>query len=405
MKAIKLTLTTISFLLFTAIISSFAQTPDTVVKPSVVPGEVVSVDSSKIILNTKDGAVNVVLSDKTAYKRVPPESPTLSAAVASTLADIGEGDKLVVTGILSADKKTLPAKSVYLMTKADITQRNTKETEEWRTRGITGRVVSVDPVAKTIGVEMRTMMGSSTLTISPKDNAKFLRYAPDSVKFSEAKPSSILEVQKGDMLRALGDKGADGTTFAAEEVVTGAFQTVAGTVKSVDVAKNEVVITNLQTKKDMTIAIGPSSLLKKFPEEMATRMAAFQSGGGVRPIGQGGQGSAPPQGTPAGGQGQTPGAPGAQGRPGFGGGRGGNIDEMLERFPTITAADLKAGDMIAVSSTRSDSLDRITAIKLLAGVEPFLRAAQMSAGGRQGGRGGAGLGNFEIPGLEGFGTP
>jgi hypothetical protein len=387
---------TIFLLLFTAI-ASFAQ-GDAAVKPSVVTGDVVSIDAAKIVLNTKDGAVDVVLSDKTVYKRVPPETPTLSAAVASTFADIGQGDKLVVTGILSTDKKTLPAKSVYLMTKADIAQRNTKETDAWRTRGITGRVVSVDPVEKKIGVETRTLMGSSTITISPKDTVKFLRYAPDSVKFSEAKPSSLLEVQKGDMLRALGDKGTDGTTFAAEEIVTGAFQTVAGTVKTVDAAKNEVVITNLQTKKEMTIAIGPSSLLKKFPEEMATRMAAFQGGGGVRPIGQGG-GANTPQGIAGAGQGQTQG-----GRPGFGGGRGGNIDEMLDRFPTITAADLKAGDMIAVSSTKTGSLDRITAIKLLAGVEPFLRAAQMSAGGGQGGRS-SGLGNFEIPGLEGFGTP
>jgi hypothetical protein len=398
MRLKKLTLTTFFLLLGAVVPAVFAQTPDKVVKPSVVTGEVASVDSNKIILKTKDGTIEIVLSEKTSYKRVPPENPNMQAAVPSTLADIGAGDKLVVTGILSADKKTLLAKSVYLMTKADIAKRSAKETEEWRMRGITGRVVSVNPVAKTIGVEIRTLMGSSILTLTPKDNAKFLRYAPDSVKFSEAKNSSILEVQRGDMLRALGDKGADGTSFAAEEIVTGAFQTVAGTVKSIDAEKNEVLITNLQTKKDMIIAIGPSSILKRFPEEMATRLAAFQGGqgGGARPIGQGG---APPQGNPN-GQGQA--APGGQARGGFGGGRGGNIDEMLERFPNITAADLKVGDMIAVSSTKNGNLDRITAIKLLAGVEPFLRAAQ-AAGGQNGQRGG--MGDFNIPGLEGFGTP
>jgi hypothetical protein len=212
-----------------------------------------------------------------------------------------------------------------------------------------------------------------------------MRYSPNSVKYDEAKPSSITEINPGDMLRALGDKGADGTTFTAEEVVTGAFQTVAGTVKSVDAAKNEVVITNLQTKKDVTIAVSPTTLLKKFPEEMATRMAQFQGGQGVaRPAGQ----AAPPA-----GQG---------GGRGFGG-RAGGIDEMLERFPTITPADLKPGDMIAVSSTKSDNADRITAIKLLAGVEPFLRAAQVSGG--QGRNMNRGQGDFNIPGLEGFGGP
>jgi murein DD-endopeptidase MepM/ murein hydrolase activator NlpD len=35
------------------------------------------------------------------------------------------------------------------------------------------------------------------------------------------------------MMRAAGEKGADGTTFTADEVISGAFQTIAGTVKSV----------------------------------------------------------------------------------------------------------------------------------------------------------------------------
>lgn len=84
------------------------------------------------------------------------------------------------------------------------------------------------------------------------------------------------------------------------------------------------------------------------------------------------------------------------------GGGGGGIDDMLERFPNITPADLKAGDVIAVSSTRGSSLDRITAIKLLSGVEPFLRAAQMSAAQQGGPRRQLDL---NIPGLDGFGTP
>jgi hypothetical protein len=88
----------------------------------------------------------------------------------------------------------------------------------------------------------------------------------------------------------------------------------------------------------------------------------------------------------------------------MGGRNGGGIDEMLERFPTISAADLKVGDMIAVSSSRGDSIDRISAIKLLAGVEPFIRAAQASGGPRGQGQGG-GQGSFNIPGLDGFDVP
>ena len=389
------------------VFSSVAQTPS--MKPSVVTGEVTSLEVGKIVLMTKDGSLDVTLSDKTVYKRVPPENPDPKAAVASSLSDIGVGDKLLVTGIFPEDKKTLPARSVYLMTKSDIAQKNTKESERWATKGISGRVASVDQITKQIKIDVRGLASTTSVVLTPKEGAKILRYAPNSVKFSEAKESNVNEIQAGDMLRALGDRSADGASFAAEEIVSGAFRTVAGTVKTVDVAKNEVVIADIQSKKDVTVELGSASLLKKFPEEMAQRMAAFQSGqgGGARPgagaPGAGGPGAAgaqrPQQGAGPAGGGQ-PGAGGA-GR-GFGGRRG--IDDMLDGFPTITAADLKTGDVIAVSSTKNNTPDRITAIKLLAGVGPFLQAAQAqaAAGGGQRGRGGLSL---DIPGLDSFGGP
>ena len=86
------------------------------------------------------------------------------------------------------------------------------------------------------------------MVLTPKDKATFLRYAPDSVRFDEAKASSLSEIMVGDQLKALGDKSSDGTSFAADEIITGAFQTVAGTVKTVDVEKSEIVISDFQTK-------------------------------------------------------------------------------------------------------------------------------------------------------------
>jgi hypothetical protein len=58
--------------------------------------------------------------------------------------------------------------------------------------------------------------------------------------------------------------------------------------------------------------------------------------------------------------------------------------------------------MIAVSSTKDGNLDQIRAIKLLAGVEPFIRMAQTQNQGRRGQ--GVDFGN-SIPGLEGIGFP
>ena len=389
-----------NILLFAILISlsglasaTFAQTATVGPKNSVVTGDVISIDASRIMLQTKDGELNVGLSDKTEYKRVPADNPSLKAATPAAFAEVGVGDKLMVLGMMSEDKKTLPAKSVYLMTKSDIAGKMAKEKEKWTTRGISGRIAAVNPETKQITVEVRGLGAATSVVLTPKPEAKYRRYAPNSVKYSEANVSSFSELKAGDMLRAVGDKSADGASFAAEEILAGAFQTVAGTVKAVDAAKNEVVITDLQSKKDVTVELGSASLLKKFPEQMAQMMAMRQGAQGAAAGAQGG---------PVRGNGQQRAGQGSgSGGGGSGGARGGGIDDMLERFPNITVADLKFGDMIAVSSSKSTNLDRISAIKLLAGVEPFIRAAQATSGGQRG----QGSQSLSIPGLDGIDFP
>jgi ribosomal protein L24 len=370
-------------------------------KPSYLTGDVVSVNESKIVLKTKDGDMEVGLSSSTEFKRVPPENPVLKAAVPAQLSDVAAGDKLVVSGIYGDDKTVLPARAVYIITKSDLAQKNAKETERWSTRGISGRVASVNPATNQVTIEVRGLMNSTSVVVTPKSDAIFKQYKQDSVKYSEAVESTIGNIKVGDMLRAVGDRGAEGTTFAAEEILTGSFQTVAGTVKSVDTATNEVVVTQAGTNTDVTIAITPNSAVKRFPEEMAQRMAGMGAMGGGQP-GQGG--IRPAGGAPAGGQrpaGAGPGGQGGQGRMMGGGGARGGIDDMFERFPVISIADLKPGDVIAVSSSKNSGSQKINAIKLLAGVEPFLRAAQMQAAA-QGGRNRGGQVEFSIPGLDGF---
>ena len=375
----------------------FGQTPNAAVKPAYFSGDIASVSPKSIVITTKTGRVETTLTEKTTFKRASAENFNPASAAAGAFSDIGVGDKVTISALQSADGKSMNARTVYFVTKADIAAKDAKVNEDWRKRGIKGRVAAVNPQANQITVEMRNLAGSTNLALTPKDKAKFLRYAPDSVRYDEATKSSLADVKVGDEIRALGDRSADGTSFTAEEVLTGAFQTIAGTVKSIDAANNAVVIKNLQTGKDVTVVITDTSIVKRFPAEQAERMAGFQMGGagGVRPVAQGG-GQARPAG---GGQGQPP----STARGGFGGGHGGGaIDDMLDRFPDITAADLKPGDMIAISSTKNGSTDRIKAIKLLAGVEPFLRMAQATTGGqrRQGVSGG-----FTIPGLDGVSFP
>jgi hypothetical protein len=79
---------------------------------------------------------------------------------------------------------------------------------------------------------------------------------------------------------------------------------------------------------------------------------------------------------------------------------------MVDRMPNITAADLKAGDMIAVLTSGPITPNAsVRALKLLAGVEPFIEMAQRQAAAA-GARGAAGGPNFNIPGLDaGIGAP
>ena len=373
-------------------------------KASLIQGDLASISDTKLVVKTKDGEVEVLLSEKTEYKKMPPENLKFSAALEAAKSDLVVGDKLVASGFLSDDKRSMPARTVYLISNRELAQKNAKDSERWVNRGISGRVASVDPATNRVTIEVRGLMNTTSVVVTPKSDAIFKRYKQDSVKYSEAVESTIGDIKPGDMLRAVGDRGAEGTTFTAEEILTGAFQTVAGTVKSVDTAANEIVVTQAGTNTDVTIAVTPNSAVKRFPEEMAQRMAGFGAAGGG--AGQPGQGGIRPAGAaPAGGQRPAGAGPGGQGRPmggGPGGARGG-IDDMFERFPVISIADLKPGDVIAVSSSKNGNSQKINAIKLLAGVGPFLQAARMQAaqGGR--GRGGAGGGEtFTIPGLDGF---
>lgn len=82
---------------------------------------------------------------------------------------------------------------------------------------------------------------------------------------------------------------------------------------------------------------------------------------------------------------------------------GGDVDSMIEKLQSLTLSELKIGDAIAVSSTAGTDANRVTAIKLVAGVEPFLAAPQQAAGNR--GQGGQSQGGFSVPGLDGIGAP
>jgi len=77
------------------------------------------------------------------------------------------------------------------------------------------------------------------------------------------------------------------------------------------------------------------------------------------------------------------------------GGRGMNIQDMLERLPTIAIADVKVGDTIIVSSTKGADPTRLTAISVISGADTLLNmmAARQQASGQTAPNPSAGLGS------------
>jgi co-chaperonin GroES (HSP10) len=362
--------------------------PDPNINANGVVGEVKAIDTGamQLIVKTDGGSVvSVSMNDKTVYMRVAPGEKTLTNATKITMADIGEGDRVLARGKVADDRKSVPATAVIVMTKADIAKKQESERAEWKRRGILGVITVLKPETKEITISHRTMAGTQAVVIPVTDKVEMRRYAPDSIKFSDAKPSTFAELKVGDQLRALGERNAEGTQFTAEKIVTGAFRMAAGAVTAIDPATGEIKINDMQTKHPLTIVVKQDAVLRKFPP------MSEMGGGGMmmRPGGAGGPGGQGPAGQGAGG-GQGP-------RPGGG---GFNINDMLERLPTVTIADVKVGDTIIVSSTQGADPSRLTAIALVTGADTLLNmvAARQQAAG-QAANPAAGLGtgiNFGI---------
>lgn len=348
-----------------------AQGGDTGITPNRVIGEVKAIDATakQMIVKTDAGSlVTATLSDTTQYMRVAPGETNLANATKITFTDVAEGDRVMAMGKVSDDKKSVPTRAVIVMTKADIAKKQEAERAEWRRRGILGVVSALNPTTREITISSRAMGAMQSVIIPVSDKVEMRRYAPDSIKFGDAKMSTFAELQVGDQLRALGERAPDGTRFTPEKVVTGAFRTVAGTVTAVDAATGEIKITDSEKKQPLTIVVKNDAVLRRFPADMA--------GGGMmmmRPGGGAGGGANPSGGQPPAGGAAPAGAAPGPGGPGGGQGRGGfNIQDMLERLPVVTLAEVKPGEMIIVSSTKGADPTRLTAISLLAGAEPLL---------------------------------
>jgi len=334
-----------------------------------VIGTIQAISGSTITLKPDTGAdVSVTVQGAVRVLRVAPGQTDLKTATPIQLSDLQVGDRILVRGTPSADGQSLSATAIVAMKRSDVEAKQQQEREDWQKRGIGGLVSAVDPSAGTITISVTAAGGTKNVAVHTAQATIFRRYAPDSVQFDDAKPSSLAEIKAGDQLRARGARNADGTEFTAEEIVSGAFRNIAGTISNVDAATNALTVMDLATKKPVVVKISAQSQLLKLPPQMAQGMAMQLKGGGRGGAGGDGAGAAE---SGRGGGAQAGGGAGN----GRGAGRGAaDLQQVMNRIPKATLADMQKGDAVMIVSTEGTNSGGVTAITLLSGVEPILQA-------------------------------
>ena len=330
-------------------------------------GTIKSIVGNAIMLTTDAGAdVSVVADDSTKIVRVAPGQTTLQGATEIHLQDLQVGDRILVRGQASNASAPMSAASIIVMKRTDVAAKQAEEQAAWQS-GVGGLVKSADPTSGTVTITMAALGGTKTVEIHTTKATILRRYAPDSVNFDEAKTGTIDQIEAGDQLRARGTRSADGNEFDAQEIVSGAFRNIAGTITAIDASANTINVMDLITKKAFLVKFTPQSEIRQLAPEMAQRIAVrlrmAQSGGG-QPGASGGGGA-------AGGDRGAGGQPGGFQR---GGGAAGDMQQMLNRLPHATLANLQKGEAVMIVSTEGAVSGEVTAITLLGGVEPILEA-------------------------------
>ena len=329
-------------------------------------GTVKQVTPNKLVIANDAGqSISVSVIDGAKVLQLSPGSTDLKTAQAISLADIETGDRVLVTGHQDAPD-AMTVSRVILMKSTDIAQKNEAEQADWQKRGTGGLVSAADPASGTITISSR----GKKIAIETQSSTVYRRYANGSVKFSDAVIGTRDQIQVGDQLRARGDKSVDGASIKAEEIVSGAFENLAGTVTAIDAASQTFTLTDISSKKSYSIKVTPNSSLRALPPDAAARFAArAKSSDQATAAGGADKPKLPPAAAVAVGD------PHSEQRGTGTGSAGGDLSQLVNRLPQGSLGDLHTGQtlMIVAEKTAADS-DGLTAITVLSGVEPILTA-------------------------------
>src|SRR5206468_9545237 len=126
------------------------------------------------------------------------------------------------------------------------------EAAAWQ-RSSAGVVTAIDAGGQKLSVNLRGPSGSQPVTVDAA-NAKFIRYSPENPKVPA--PSKFSDIQTGDQVKIIGERNGDGTTIVAQNIYSGSFKAVAGTLVSISPDGKSMVVKDLQTKQPVTVVLG-----------------------------------------------------------------------------------------------------------------------------------------------------
>lgn len=376
-----------------AFASAGAQTP--AAKQQVL-GEITAVDAAAHTVTVRSDAgetVTLSMTEQTTYTRMPPGVTDLKQGARVTFAEVRVGDRVLAPGVPAAGGS---AARLILMSRAGGGGGGQNAG-----RRLMGRVASVDAAKKLIVVQTRGgRQGQESVTIDAS-SARALRYAPDSMRPTDAVAATLADVRVGENIRATGERSADGATFKAEEVLTGSFARLVGTVASADAQRGELVV-KTDDGANVKLSFGARSSLHRITPEFEQTLAKQRAEAEQRreqrraerqqQQQQGGQAQGEAAGRREGqggrrGDGQGRGAEGGQRRGGFGGPGGGNFQQMFDNLPAVTLAELKKGDAVVITVTPGADASHATVISLVTGPTETIRAMQQFQRGGDGQRG------------------
>ena len=341
-------------------------------------GTIKSITGDTVTIMPDSGPeITATVSASTKVLRVPPGEKDLKNATPIQTQDLQPGDRVLVRGPGSPDGHSLTAQSVIVMKQSDVSAKQAREREDWQKRGVGGLVSAVDPSAGTITISTSSFAGTHNITVRTTQGTILRRYVPGSVKFDEAHPAPLDQIRPGDQLRARGTR--NNGEVVAEEVVSGTFRNIAGTITAIDPPARSLTVQDAIAKAPVQVRLSADTQIKKLPPEMAQRIA-FRLKGASAQTGSaaGAQTSGPAPGNRSAAEGtQFPRAaggpvPGQNGPPDF--------QRFLARVPDSKLSDLQKGEAVMIVATADGNSTSVIAITMLAGVEPILTAAPTNNG-------------------------